>query len=128
MAEKAAAQITAIHQAVKGMFEGPFGSEGACPKSRVEQAMLLSSRTDNVSRELTDEDLIKFLSNPCDIHMATLGLCHNATQFPLGVVLAAQAKLVDTNAPATAAVFLRSCITLIKTSNQMNALNSELNV
>jgi len=71
MAERAAKQITAIYEALKALCGSPFGTRGARSRSKLAQALLLSSRSKEVNRELTDDDLIKFLSNPCDIRSGT---------------------------------------------------------
>ena len=128
LADKAAKEIKAITEAVRSIFTPPPQMAGAGHKSRTAQALLLSHRIRTVGRELSDSDLIEFLNNPCDLNIITLGPALNPTTFSEDLALSAQAKLVDSNASASVAQYLRTVIQLVKVANQMETTNSEVHV
>ncbi len=79
-------------------------------------------------RDLLDEDLVKYLGNVGDVKIATLSECYNSVVFSEDASLASQASLVDTNAAASLAKYIRQNMALIMAANNMSMPNADVNV
>ena len=127
-AEKARQAIVASKNACASLWEGPFSQAGSRPRSLLKQAMMLSGTSPSIGRELLDEDLVKLLDNVADLKIATFSHCYDPVVFSEDASLASQASLVDTNAAASLAKYIRTNMTLIMAANNMSKPNSDYNV
>jgi hypothetical protein len=125
--ERARLAIGASKDACAVLWEGPYSQAGSRPRNLLKLAIMLGGSSPSIGRNLLDEDLVKLLGNIGDIKIATLCQCYHSV-FSEDSSLASQASLVDTNAAAALAKYIRQNMALIMVANKMSKPNADVNV